>query len=76
MTPADDVFLASLTILCNAEPCMLPRADLLRLLVLAGWGPETPAYAEMARMDDPVLLTREGVLETIRWARERDDDLG
>jgi hypothetical protein len=75
MTPADDVFLAHLTILADGEPCLLARADLLRLLALAGWGPETNAYKEMQEMGDPVLVLREGVLETIRWAREQDDDM-
>ncbi len=66
----DDVLLAKMAIIASAEPCQVPREGLLRLITLAGFGPETVVYQDVAAEGESVLALRAGLLEFIRMARE------
>jgi hypothetical protein len=69
MDLADDVLLAEMAIYASTNSCQVPRDDLLRLVWLAGWGPETTLYQGIAAEGDSVLVLREGLLEFIRLAK-------
>jgi hypothetical protein len=58
--PDDDAFLIEMAIRASVEPCQVPCADLLFLLLMAGIGPETAAYQEVAAEGEYVLVKRKG----------------
>ena len=60
-----------MAVLASCDPCQLPQPDLLRLLVLAGFGPETLVYKNVQAQSGPVLVLRDGALEMIRRANVR-----
>ncbi len=66
----DDVLRAEMAIYASAQPCHVPRDALLRLLVLAGFGPHTMIHEEVAAAGDSVLVERKGLLEFIQMARD------
>ena len=69
MTPADVDLLERLAIHASCNPCHIARADLVRLLALAGFDHTNWAWrAVLAGADDPVLVMPDAVLMMIEWA--------
>jgi len=66
---ADD-FLARLAVLASAEPCVVPRDDLLRLLTVAGLFDTHVYHAVAGSPEDPVVVDQMGLSKAIEWARE------
>ena len=63
-------FLRRLDDLAHATPCVVPRADVLRLLAMAGLS-NTDAFGIIAQgCDDPLTTHRTGLLAAIEFARE------
>ena len=66
MTAADADLLQRLAIHASCNPCHIIRADLLRLLALAGFDHTTVAWREvLAGVEDPVLVMPDAVLMMI-----------
>lgn len=62
-------FLARMSALAATEPCLVPRADLLRLLAMAGLT-DTHTYQMVARgTSDLVQVDGPGLLKTVGLAR-------
>lgn len=70
MTPDDAALLERLAIQASVHPCHLARADLLRLLELAGFDHRDMAWRDVLASDDPMLVDPEGVRKMIAMARE------
>ncbi len=70
MTPADAAPLDRLAIQASVRPCHLARADLLRLLALAGFDHRDLAWRDVLLADDPMLVEPEAVRKMIEMARE------
>ncbi len=64
------VFLTRMEVLAAREPCLVPKADMLRLVEMAGFNRTHLAWAQIKVADDPVLALRQGVLQLIEMARE------
>ena len=62
-------FLARIKDLVARDPCLVPKADMLRLVTLAGFEWTHLAYRQAKAADDPVVALRDGVLKLIGMAR-------
>ena len=60
----------ALAVLASAEPCVVPRDDLLRLLTVAGLFDTQVYHAVAGSPEDPVVVDQMGLLKAIEWARE------
>lgn len=70
MSPDDTALIERLAIQASVNPCHLARADLLRLLKLAGFDPRDLAWRDVLAGDDPMLADPEAVRMMIKWARD------
>ncbi len=66
---ADD-FLPRLAVLASAEPCVVPRDDLLRLLTVAGLFDTQVYHAVAGSPEDPVVVDQMGLLKAMEGAQE------
>ncbi len=66
---ADD-FLPHLAVLASAEPCVVPRDDLLRLLTVAGLFDTHVYHVVAGSPENPVVVDQMGLLKALEWARD------
>ena len=64
-------FLLQMEMLASRDPCIVPKADMLRLVTLAGFERTHLAYHQVEAADDPVLVLRDGALKLIGMARSQ-----